>query len=276
MQRAVTAIYRTYAVADLVRDEIADLGVSRGYVHVVPDRDESVEAGSTRDPDSFNDDLHALHLPEDEMRTYQQAVRRGDYVVSANVDDDDDAMLDRVLEIMRRPEDAYDIDALDEEYRDAEYVPASTAGAGMGADATGMDTTTDRDRTTASEGEQVIPVAEERLRVGKRDVGRGSVHVRAYTREMPVEERVSLRDEHVHVERRPASGGTMTGSEAEAAFQDRDITIEEHDEEAVVSKETVVTEEVVVSKDVDVHEETVSDTVRKTEVDVDGDDTSRR
>ena len=162
MQRAVTAIYRTYAVADLVRDEIADLGVSRGYIHVVPDRDEAVESGAERDPSTFNDDLHSLHLPDDEMRTYQQAVRRGDYVVSANVDDGDDAMLDRVLDIMRRPEDAYDIDALDEEYREAEYVPAS--GAGMAA--------TDVDRTsTTSEGEQVIPVAEERLRVGKRDVG---------------------------------------------------------------------------------------------------------
>ena len=279
MQRAVTAIYRTHAVADLVRDEIVNLGVSRGYVHVVPDRDETLEAGSERDTDSYNDDLHGLHLPEEEMRTYQQAVRRGDYVVSANVDDDDETMLDRILEIMRRPEDSYDIDALDEEYRDAEYIPASTAGAGMGAAAMGTERTddyaaTDRDRgTTGMSGEEeVIPVAEERLRVGKRDVGRGSVHVRAYTREVPVEERVSLRDETVNVERRAATG-TLTGAEAEAAFRDRDITVEEHDEEAVVTKETTVTEEVVVSKDVEVHEEVVSDTVRKTEVDVDPDST---
>ena len=261
MQRAVTAIYRTYAVADLVRDEIAEAGVSRGQISVVPDRDETVEAGSQRDPDTFNDDLHALHLPEDELRTYQQAVRRGDYVVSANVDDDDDRTLDRILEIMRRPEDAYDIDALDEEYRDAEYVPAARSDTAATGAASG---------TATAEGEQVIPVAEEQLRVGKRDVNRGSTHVRSYTREMPVEERVTLRDETVHVERRPASG-TVSGAEAEAAFKDRDITVEEHDEEAVVSKETVVTEEVAVSKDVDVHEETVSDTVRKTEVEVDDD-----
>ena len=281
MQRAVTAIYRTYAVADLVREEIADLGVSRGYIHVVPDRDETVESGSSREDDTFNDDLHALHLPEDEMRTYQQAVRRGDYVVSANVDDGDDALLDRILEVMRKPEDSYDIDALDEEYRDAEYVPASTAGAGMGAAAMGTSdtTTTDTDRTagatTSAEGEQVIQVGEERLRVGKREVNRGSTHVRAYTREMPVEERVMLRDETVHVERRPVTK-TLTGADAEAAFQDRDITVEEHDEEAVVSKEAQITEEVVVSKDVETREEVVHDTVRKTEIDVDSDDTNRR
>ena len=259
MQRAVTAIYRTYAVADLVRDEIAELGVSRGYVHVVPDRDETLESGTTRDPDTYNDDLHGLHLPEDEMRTYQQAVSRGDYVVSANVDEGDDAMLDRIMEIMRRPEDSYDIDALDEEYREAEYIPAS--GAAMGASGASAE------RTTTSEGEEVIPVAEERLRVGKRDVGRGSVHVRSYTREVPVEERVTLRDEHVHVERRPASGATTGGD----AFQEREVVMEEHDEEAVVTKETEIVEEVVVSKESDSREEVVSDTVRKTEVDVDGD-----
>ena len=269
MQRAVTAIYRTHAVADLVRDEIAELGVSRGYIHVVPDRDDGLAAGTSRDDDSYNDDLHGLHLPEEDMRTYQQAVRRGDYVVSANVDDGDEAMLDRVLEIMRKPEDAYDIDALDDEYRDAEYIPA--AGAGMAAGAGTADRTAD---TTRMEGdEQVIPVAEEHLRVGKRDVNRGTTHVRAYTREMPVEERVTLRDETVHVERRPASR-TMSGTEAETAFKDRTIDVEEHDEEAVVTKEAQVTEEVVVSKDVEVHEETVRDTVRKTEVDVD--DTDRR
>jgi stress response protein YsnF len=95
--------------------------------------------------------------------------------------------------------------------------------------------------------------------------------VRAYTREVPVEERVTLRDETVHVERRPASSGrTLTGADADAAFQDREVVMEEHDEEAVISKETVVTGEVAVSKDVETREEVVQDTVRKTEVDVEG------
>lgn len=292
MQRAVTAIYRTYAVADQVRDHIADLGVSRGYIHVVPDSDMSVESGSYRDTDSFNDDLHDLHLPEDELRTYQQAVRRGDYVVSVNVDDE--SHLDGIMEIMRRPEDSYDIDALDEEYRDAEYVPRAGMGAGIGAaaagagmtgrdddayaDTAGTDRTADMGATRMEGGEEVIQVAEERLRVGKRDVDRGGVNIRAYTREVPVEERVTLREEHVNVERRPTTGTVVSGANADALFQDRSIEVEEHSEEAVISKEAVITEEIVVSKDVNVREEVVSDTVRKTEVDVERDgglDTTR-
>jgi uncharacterized protein (TIGR02271 family) len=181
---------------------------------------------------------------------------------------DDETHLDGIMEIMRRPEDSYDIDSLDEEYREAEYVPAASAtGAGMGA------ADADRGVMGTTEGmepkseDEVIPMAEERLRVGKRDVGRGSVHVRAYTREVPVEERVTLHSEEVHVERRPASG-TVT---AEDAFQEREVVMEERDEEAVVTKEAEVTEEVVVSKDTEVREEVVTDTVRKTEVEVDGD-----
>ena len=264
MQRAITAIYRTHAVADLVRNEIADLGISRGYIHVVPDRDDAVAAGSYRD-DSVMHELHDLDLPQDDVRTYQQAVRRGDYVVSANVDDDH---VDRVMEVMRRPEEeAYNIDEVENEYRDAEYVAplaGTGTGAGMGA-AAGVAT-----GAALDEGREAIPVAEERLTVGKREVDRGTTHVRSYVREQPVEERVMLRDEEVHVERR-AVGETLTGAEADAAFQERSIDVTEHDEEAVVSKEAVVTEEVVVSKDVETREEVVRDTVRKTEVEVDKD-----
>ena len=270
MQRAITAIYRTYDVADLVRNEIADLGVSRGYIHVVPDREDTVAAGSIRDNQNYMDDLHDLHLPADELRTYQQAVRRGDYVVSANVDDD---YLDRVTDIMRRPEDAYDLDATHEEFSSADYIPHSTGTTAYGAEAFGHENAGSyRGSNVETGSEQVIPVAEEQMRVGKREVERGSVHVRSYVREMPVEERVSLRDEHVSVERRPATGAAVGAD----AFQERTIDVTETDEEAVISKEAVVTEEVVVRKDADVREEVVSDTVRKTEVEVDDDRTTTR
>jgi len=82
-----------------------------------------------------------------------------------------------------------------------------------------------------------------------------------------VEEQVSLREENVHVERRPVEGG-RTGTLGTDAFQERTIEMDEKREEAVVSKEARVKEELVVRKDVDQRTETVSDTVRRTEVDV--------
>ncbi len=100
MYRNVTAVYRTYAVADLVRRELHELGIATGHVRVVPDSDTTAVAG---DRDSRHvEALHDLHLPEDDVRTYQDCVRRGDYVVSAEVDEDQVA---RVQQIMRRPEE---------------------------------------------------------------------------------------------------------------------------------------------------------------------------
>ena len=114
-------------------------------------------------------------------------------------------------------------------------------------------------------GDQVIPVAQEQLRVGKRDVSHGRVRIRSYVVETPVEEQVTLREERVAVERRPVDRAL---GDAEQAFQERTIEAEERGEEAVVSKEARVVEEVVVRKDVEQRTETVSDTVRRTEVDV--------
>jgi uncharacterized protein (TIGR02271 family) len=131
----------------------------------------------------------------------------------------------------------------------------STRGAGLTGTEGGL----------SDRGEEVIPVAEERLRVGKRDVSHGRVRIRSYVVETPVEEQVTLREERVAVERRPADravGGT------EQAFQERTIEAEERGEEAVVSKEARITEEVVVRKEAEQRTETVSDTVRQTEVEV--------
>jgi uncharacterized protein (TIGR02271 family) len=116
-------------------------------------------------------------------------------------------------------------------------------------------------------GEQRIPMAEERLRVGKRESHAGRVRVRSYVVETPVEEQVTLREEHVHVQRVPADRAA-TASEANL-FQDRVIEAEESIEEAVVQKDVRVTGEVVVNKEATEHTETVRDTVRRTEVDVD-------
>ena len=47
------------------------------------------------------------------------------------------------------------------------------------------------------EGEEAIPIVEENLRVGKRQVEGGRVKIRSYVVETPVQEQVNLRQEHV-------------------------------------------------------------------------------
>jgi len=97
------------------------------------------------------------------------------------------------------------------------------------------------------------------------------VRVRSYVVETPVNEQVNLRQERVSVERRPADRAV---SGADNLFRERTIEAEERAEEAVVSKEARVKEELVVKKDVGQRTETVSDKVRRTEVEVEDDRTS--
>jgi len=129
MQRTVTVIYRTYDVANLVRDEIERLGIAQHQVlvlpniRVVPDTTDPSNSTTMKKEslDHAFEQLHDLHLPESDTRTYQQALRNGDFVVSVNLDDDAD--LARVEQVMRRPEDAHRLDELDTTYSSADFEP---------------------------------------------------------------------------------------------------------------------------------------------------------
>ncbi|MGI8640076.1 MAG: DUF2382 domain-containing protein [Pyrinomonadaceae bacterium] len=118
----------------------------------------------------------------------------------------------------------------------------------------------------ANDGEIVLPIIEEQLNVGKRTVESGSAQVRTTVEDVPVEESVNLREEHVTVERRPVDRAVEN---APAAFKEGTIEVTEMAEVPVVSKEARVVEEVVIGKEVIEREQTVSDTVKRTEVDID-------
>lgn len=145
---------------------------------------------------------------------------------------------------------------------------AAMPGAATGTATTGVGTTGAATARGSVEGEEVIPIVEERLTVGKRDVERGRVRVRSYVVETPVSEQVTLRDETVRVERRAVD---LPLSAADDAFRERTIEAVERDEEAVVAKEARVKEELVIRKDVGERVETIQDKVRRTEVEVEDD-----
>jgi len=115
-----------------------------------------------------------------------------------------------------------------------------------------------RDTSTA------IPVVQEELKVGKREVQRGGVRVFSRIIETPVDESVSLREEHVNVERRPVDQPLSTTDSA--AFKEQSIELREMAEEAIVQKSARVVEEVRVGKEVSNREEHIHDTVRHTDV----------
>lgn len=111
----------------------------------------------------------------------------------------------------------------------------------------------------------IFPVVEERPDIGKREVGHGRVRVHSHAVETPVNETVSLRDESMDVQRRPVDRPVGTGDDA---LRDRTIEMEERGEEPVISKNAHVTEEVTLGKTSGMEARTVSDTVRRTQVEI--------
>jgi uncharacterized protein (TIGR02271 family) len=105
-------------------------------------------------------------------------------------------------------------------------------------------------------------------------VEQGHVRVRVYTVEHPVEEGVTLREERVAVERRPVDrpASAMPGE----AFHERTIDVTTHREEPVISQKARIKEEIVVRKQDNQRTDTVRDSIRRTQVEVEkeGDQTS--
>jgi uncharacterized protein (TIGR02271 family) len=234
--------------------------------------------------------LVGMGVPDEDAELYEEGVHRGGTLVTLQTED---ALADRAAEALQRHH-AVDIDKKAAEWQASgwrsRYDRSSTAGtaardtaaniAGVtsaaantptGSTARAQQNTQQNVRSDAREAK--IPVVEEQLQVGKRQVQGG--HVRVYTRatERPVQEDVTLRRETVHVDRRPTDR-PATDADLQA-FKDGAIEMTESREEAVVNKQARVTGEVVVRKDVDEKKETVRDTVRKTDVQVDRSDASR-
>ena len=167
---------------------------------------------------------------EDDARGFAEAAGRGKRLVAAKVPEE---KVERVVAIMER--------------REAEK------GGERGAPSGGR-------------GETVQAVEEE-LSVGRRRVATGGVRVTSHVTETPVEETVRLREEHVEA-RRERADRVLSPEEAEAAFEGRTVEMVGTAEEAEVRKTARVVGEVALGKRVEEHKETVRDTVRRTEVEV--------
>ena len=116
----------------------------------------------------------------------------------------------------------------------------------------------------SAQAEEVIPLAEETLIVGKQTVTSGTTTVRRFVVETPVEQQVSLYDETVIVEQRKP----VTDAEAGETLTEVTIEMIETTEVPVVGKGVRVREEVVVRRERTSRVETVRDTVRRDEVEI--------
>ena len=263
---SVSAMFDTNADAQNAAARLEALGISRTQIRTVEGAAQSTEQrASTTDDKGFWDSLGDFFFPDEDRYTYAEGLSRGGVLVT--VTGLTAAHYDQVLDILD-DEGTVDLAEREESWRSEgwggyEVSPHATGakplGSSVGVDGSYTD-------TSAQADEESIPIVEERLRVGKRDTSHGRVRVRAYTVEEPVSETVNLREDRVALERRPVDRAV---TDADTAFQDRTVEAEEYVEEAVVSKEARVVEEISLRKTSDTRQETVTDSVRHTEVEID-------
>jgi uncharacterized protein (TIGR02271 family) len=203
-------------------------------------------------------------VPDEDTHAYAEGLGRGHsiLVIQAAADEHD-----RVMQVLGR------FTCIDIDDHAAQWRKSGWSGVHPGKTAWDVRRQTSASPTTRAATprtqDEVIPVYEEELKVGKRVVEQGHVRVRVYTVEHPVQEGVTLREERVAVERRPVD--RPASDMPREAFQERTVEVTTHREEPVISKEARVKEEIVVHKEADQRTETVRDNVRRTEVEVEDD-----
>jgi uncharacterized protein (TIGR02271 family) len=269
--RTITALFDSADAASRARDRLLEMGLPSDAVQVIY-QGETGERAAPEDKGLWESIKDFFSGNDDDRSAYEEGIRRGGHLLTASVDDD---YADAAIGILENS-DAIDLDRRAEQWRTEGWTGAATAeSASRRSEPIGG--TSAKPQAPRAGLEEAIPVVQERLRVGKREVNRGGVRVRSYVVEEPIEEQVSLREERVDVERRSVGQRVRPGA-ADDLLRDRTIEMTESAEEAVVSKDAEVTEEVVVRKFEGERTEGVSDTVRRTEVDVEdtrGDERTR-
>lgn len=266
MTQTITALFDRPAEAQAAQAKLVAAGIPQSAIRLIQGAQTSHTSGSYdyhKDEGGFWGSLKDFFMPEEDRYAYSEGLSRGGTLLTVQTDQ---ARLETAYDILEQ-NGSVDLDQREASWRKEGWSGYSAPG---GTTAATGGTTAAAGAIAGTSGaagdKDYIPVVEERLNVGKRVAESGRVRVRSYIVETPVEEQVTLRDETVHVDRRPVDRAPTAADEA--LFEDKVIEATEMREQAVVSKDARVVEEVGIRKDAGQRTETVTDKVRRTEVEV--------
>ena len=276
MSKTVVGLFNSTAEAQRVKQALVSQGYSASSINVVANDDDEYASDTTtgmRDTTAGTREIsgrdtrstatgvgekvgnffRSLTGSDDEAHQhYTRGVSEGGAVLTVIAEDGEAAEIATMLK--------------QQGARDIEGGTQGTAGYGTqlsgGATSSTIGSTT-RDASLSESAS--IPVVEEQMVVGKREVDRGGVRVYSHVVEHPVSADVTLRDERVNVERRAVD---RPATEADFAANPESMEVRASGEEAVVGKNSRVVEEVTIGKQASEHTEAIHDSVRKTEVEV--------
>jgi stress response protein YsnF len=249
MGQTVVGLFENEMDAQTAVQELANLGISREHVDVSRGSKESFNASSDKENENgitrFFKNLFGSD--SDDADRYSKVSSKGYSIVTVHAQSADQA--EEAADILD------DCGAVDVNEKASEY--------GVSSDTRNMGSRQD----ISDEKDRTINRMEETLEVGKRTEDRGGVRLKSRIVEKPVEDHVRLREENVNVERTNVNRDITDMDKNQ--FEDQDIELTERAEVPVVNKKARVVEEIKLSKDVTERDETINDSVRHTEVDID-------
>lgn len=180
------------------------------------------------------------NLPASDAEVYLEGVRQGGTIITANVTD---STATRAAEIMSN----FNMVVIADRVAELKKVNPNLT------------------LSDPARDENVLEVIEEDLQVGKTAVERGRMRIYSVVTEREVSQNVALRDETLRVSRRPVNRQVEIRPDL---FQERSFEMVEMDEIALVSKTARVVEEVVLGKEVADKIETIKETLRRQDVEI--------
>lgn len=284
MTHTVVGLFNNRSNAGAATVELVQKGFLRENIDVsnrrVGDNSTQVTVTETGVGESIGNFFNSLFGGDKQTaRNYANAASDADAIITVHVDSPERAM--EAAEILDR-HGAIDVDAASAQYNQQQQpnynqqnLAAQYNQQNLGAQyneqnfddmPTAPAQNAVNNQTVNNPNATTIPIIEEQLQVGKQIVERQGARLRSRIIEKPVETNLRLREEHIIVDRRPVNR-EVTDADL-ANFREGELVITEHAEVPVVGKQARVVEEIVIGKNVTEHVETVHETVRRSEVEV--------
>jgi len=264
MTHTVVGLFDNRSSAGAAKIELIEKGFLRENIDVsnrrLSDNQAQIVVTETGVGESISNFFNSLFGSDKQTaRNHTNAAQDADAIISVEVDSPERAM--EAAAILDR-HGAIDVDAHAARYNQQSFAGQSgqqNLAAPTGAAETAQNAANIQNQTS-------IPVIEEQLQVGKQIVEREGARLRSRIVEKPVEANLRLREEHIVVNRRPVNR-EVTNADLQN-FREGELVITEHAEVPIVGKQARVVEEIVIGKNVTEHVETVRETIRRNEVEV--------
>lgn len=245
MQATVIGVYDNMEEARKTQGELESSGFAHNDIQIAQNGSKS----STAKPEGeskfkrFFRDLFGGDGGSSDVAMYEGAIEYGNCVVTVKAEETRSRL---AAEVMNRHH------PVDIEQKGSQWMAGTSSatrpGASLGTSSSSM------------------PVIEEQLKIGKREVLGGGIRVYQRVTEKPVEEQVTLREERAKVERIPTN---RPATQAElGAMKEGSVEIRERKEEPLVQKTARVVEEVRVGTESSERTEKVKGKVKRSDVEV--------